>query len=657
VGTVVLDECQEYFSAHTDRDESYQEMLTIISKPPIQKVFDSATIPVCLMDTLLQKVHLGGTPRSYIIIHQDTSRPELAHHVLRIPRSLPVSRSVLDVTTELARTLRGILKPEERMIVFVMQVPDADHLSGTIGCPQYHSCLPEQEDKGKGKEKRREVRTIKDRNHDCWVEGQSKVIVATPALIQGIDYSWVRFVVFHLGAYGLISYYQGAGRGGHSRSRCDIFTILNPRAGFSLKNRPEDIEGVAAWKDFTSTRRCRVSVISSYFDGVQMDCRKIEHQQRCDNCLPTDGYQILATQIVHKQGGQPLQDGGSKRPATDHLSSFSEAWDRDPSWDTAIYAEADRIEVRELKRSRLDHSSGPPAASLSCSSPASASYSHRGPWTAWGRVPRQPTIAPPPSNFFPGMSREDNASFNSSPSLVGCCSTPIPPSSGDSMVGSAIAQAAAANSASDMERRHKSELLDSFMPMLVGTCPICFILTRRRVRSHEIGYQETSDTKHCPFFDCPFDELLGPGPHPTIKEFFDWRKKIKLEPPYRYCWTCAMPQTLKGDDLEPICHKQWAGTSTRSKLSSKNGNGNPAGKRNCPWANIIQASMFVLRLDGQAMQELLPHFNFTTSDDPTVTLAEWTQFLNIDLADQGEYWKGLEVFLFKVAEYGLIQNF
>jgi hypothetical protein len=36
--------------------------------------------------------------------------------------------------------------------------------------------------------------------------------------------------------------------------------------------------------------------------------------------------------------------------------------------------------------------------------------------------------------------------------------------------------------------------------------------------------------------------------------------------------------------------------------------------------------------------------------------AEWTQFLNINLADQGEYWKGLEDFLFKAAEYGLVQN-
>jgi hypothetical protein len=55
------------------------------------------------------------------------------------------------------------------------------------------------------------------------------------------------------------------------------------------------------------------------------------------------------------------------------------------------------------------------------------------------------------------------------------------------------------------------------------------------------------------------------------------------------------------------------------------------------------------------MQEL-PHFNFTTSEDPSVTLEQWTHFVNIDLADQGEYWKGLKVFLFKAVEYGLVQS-
>jgi hypothetical protein len=56
------------------------------------------------------------------------------------------------------------------------------------------------------------------------------------------------------------------------------------------------------------------------------------------------------------------------------------------------------------------------------------------------------------------------------------------------------------------------------------------------------------------------------------------------------------------------------------------------------------------------MEELLPHFAFTTLDNPnTMILDKWSQWLNIDLADQGEYWKGLEVFLLKAAEYGLIQ--
>jgi hypothetical protein len=37
-----------------------------------------------------------------------------------------------------------------------------------------------------------------------------------------------------------------------------------------------------------------------------------------------------------------------------------------------------------------------------------------------------------------------------------------------------------------------------------------------------------------------------------------------------------------------------------------------------------------------------------------MTVNEWAEWLNTDLHDQGEYWKGLEVFLFKAAERGMI---
>jgi hypothetical protein len=99
---------------------------------------------------------------------------------------------------------------------------------------------------------------------------------------------------------------------------------------------------------------------------------------------------------------------------------------------------------------------------------------------------------------------------------------------------------------------------------------------------------------------------------------------------------------------------QWPEASTCYKLK-EGGSSTPQGKGQCPWSNIIQASLYVMYFHHQAMEELLQHFPYTTLEDPsTITLAEWANSLNTDLSDKGEYWKGLEVFLFKAMAYGLV---
>lgn len=69
---------------------------------------------------------------------------------------------------------------------------------------------------------------------------------------------------------------------------------------------------------------------------------------------------------------------------------------------------------------------------------------------------------------------------------------------------------------------------------------------------------------------------------------------------------------------------------------------------------MIPASLFALFYDKTAMNDLLTHFKYTNKEDcGEMTLDEWVKWLCTDLTDQGEYWKGLEVFLFKMAEHGL----
>jgi hypothetical protein len=633
IKTVVFDEAHIYLGAHEARYPQHQKMLEYISKRPIQKIFLSATIPVGQMDIFLKKVHLLSNPPSHIIIRQNTSRPELAHHVLTVPPSVPATRSTLDITAELANGLQNCLDARERMIVFVMQVSDAESLSQVLGCPQYHSKLfGDYDDHGKGK-----ARDIKAHNQSLWIEGKSNTIVATPALIQGIDYSWVRFIVFHLGSYGLVSYFQGAGRGGRSGSRCDVFTVCDSRNDFYLQKRPEDAEAAAEWKTFVVTTRCRISIISSCFDGIETDCSRIDGQQKCDNCDPSNQYHRLAQDIVCRQVAKVQQGGSSKRPLrTSSLEDIGEVFGED--WNEEELAMMDEIEGNALKKIKLDRgvAAVTRASSMVCSSPALSTFSSfKTPSALQGTPPRAMPV------------------LNSALSRVNGFSDSALAKQQNSTVGNAIVQAAAAKAASDLEKKRKSKMLEQFMPAMANICPVCWILTGRRIPSQPVGPDASKD-EHVPFFSCPFNELLGPNINPTFYQFLDFRKIINLRPDFSYCFTCAMPQSKGGNDLEPSFHAKAMRKSARRRTDAV-GSSTPQQKtpRKCPWGNIIQASLFALYFDHSAMAKLLPHFCYADNPDG-MTVNEWAEWLNTDLHDQGEYWKGLEVFLFKAAERGMI---
>jgi hypothetical protein len=186
--------------------------------------------------------------------------------------------------------------------------------------------------------------------------------------------------------------------------------------------------------------------------------------------------------------------------------------------------------------------------------------------------------------------------------------------------------------------------LSNIMPILQGICPICFIRTGQRVKSLPVGEQE--GLGHRPFYDC--------GPPLTFTEYVTFRQGIELRKPYYYCYTCAMPQSKGGNCLEPKCHADWSKDTPRLKMKNQGNPASPRGRGPCLWSNIIQASVFAMYFDKPAFENLRGHFNFTEKDDLTnMSLDEWRTWLCTDLKDQGEYWKGLEVFLFKMEEYGL----
>jgi superfamily II DNA helicase RecQ len=65
-----------------------------------------------------------------------------------------------------------------------------------------------------------------------WDSGQTKVIAATTALLQGTDRPRIKYVVFCDFPYGEISYHQGRGRGGRAGEPAYVFVLFAQKTVF-----------------------------------------------------------------------------------------------------------------------------------------------------------------------------------------------------------------------------------------------------------------------------------------------------------------------------------------------------------------------------------------------------------------------------------------
>lgn len=107
--------------------------------------------------------------------------------------------------------LRAMLKTEEHIIIFFLNDEDADRFTQQTGCVTYHGKLLMHGN-------------CKAYYLNLWSRGEANVMATTTAFQQGIDYPWVAYIIYYEHAFGLIDYYQGAGRKG--RRACFAYVIV-----------------------------------------------------------------------------------------------------------------------------------------------------------------------------------------------------------------------------------------------------------------------------------------------------------------------------------------------------------------------------------------------------------------------------------------------
>lgn len=101
-----------------------------------------------------------------------------------------------------------------------------------------------------------------------------------------------------------------------------------------------------------------------------------------------------------------------------------------------------------------------------------------------------------------------------------------------------------------------------------------------------------------------------------------------------------MPQSKNG--LEPRCHQVWNETEGYAANKYK------GDIIRCKFENIVQAFLFAIFFHPKVMNKVLAHFGFDAPSDDVrrKNMKWWTDLLNKEDSEKGEYWKGLEVFLF-----------
>lgn len=272
-----FDEAQEGYNTHEKRN--LQRLFDRISHLNIQRGLFSATVPLRFERTLLKNFKL--THPSTVIIRAVAARPEICYHVISLPRTHPRTFTAADAAIDMTQVLKHHMRTKERMIIFVRTIDLANDIASALKCAKYHSGLPRD-----GENKRFFMHQ--------WLSGAKKIIVATPALIQGVDYPAVRFTIFVENAYGAMGFIQGSGRGGRNGNRSDSFLLVDTRITEVDVDGP-DLQGRDALDAFQADGHCRAGELSKYCDGKKnITCQDIEGQIPCDTCNPEDLFQGVA---------------------------------------------------------------------------------------------------------------------------------------------------------------------------------------------------------------------------------------------------------------------------------------------------------------------------------------------------------------------------
>ena len=291
---VFVDEFHDLSQCHPDRRPKWDALAIQCSQMDIQIILLSATCPPSMAGALLRpfKMH----QRSVNFIRGPTDREEIGLHYIRAlytADNVPLHRIVA--------CLHGMLKPEERMLVFFNSKQELAKFASKSGCAAYHSDLYEQGN-------------TREENLQRWDAGEMKVMACTTGFAQGMDRPHVRFVVMKEPEYGLLVTMQMMGRAGRDGKKSHAFVVdANVAQIFPTNNL---LSSTAVKQVLGNDARCRVLSTTRALDGGghAYKCSDRPSRVACDVCNPTDAVHRAVVAASKEVNGPIKPLPGARQP-------------------------------------------------------------------------------------------------------------------------------------------------------------------------------------------------------------------------------------------------------------------------------------------------------------------------------------------------------
>ena len=241
--------------------------LTHLRQSPARKVLLTATLVPEHQEVLAESV--GVTLGDAIVLRSPTARP---NHKIQIT-SLSSPDETVSVGLQLGSLLLKTWSPDQkaRGIMFVRTLSRLTQVSTSSPFPvcTYHGGMCNED---------------KENQLSSWLsdEHSARWMVATTALLHGVDHPRIDSVIFLESPYGVYDFVQGAGRAGRSGQESLVVILHN---GPPL---PMDNESPYACRvemgTILSASACRRTNISKVMDGVELSCSQVPSSLPCDFC-------------------------------------------------------------------------------------------------------------------------------------------------------------------------------------------------------------------------------------------------------------------------------------------------------------------------------------------------------------------------------------